>query len=166
MMKDQSVWIEHFNMEGHDEGGYFSQVLKSDERVQLEGQAERALYTSIYFLLTSDNPSRLHRLTADEVWYYHYGSPLTVHMITPEGNYETIKLGLDVEDGQVLQAVVPKNTIFGSSVEDTDTYSLVSCMVSPGFEYEDFELFTRTELIEKYPDYQEMIEKLTLPDVE
>ncbi|OYW73423.1 MAG: cupin [Aerococcus viridans] len=143
-MKDQSVWIEHFNMEGHDEGGYFYQVLKSDERVQLEGQAERALYTSIYFLLKSDNP----------------------YMITPEGNYETIKLGLDVEDGQVLQAVVPKNTIFGSSVEDTDTYSLVSCMVSPGFEYEDFELFTRTELIEKYPDYQEMIKKLTLPDAE
>ncbi len=84
-------------MEGHDEGGYFYQVLKSDQKIQLEGQAERALYTSIYFLLTSDNPSRFHRLTADEVWYYHYGSPLTVHMINPEGEYEQITLGTDIK---------------------------------------------------------------------
>lgn len=163
-MKDKSIWIDHYKMAGHEEGGFFYQVLKSDQKIQLEGQAERALYTSIYFLLTSDNPSRFHRLTADEVWYYHYGSPLTVHMISPEGEYEQVTLGTDIEKGQVLQAVVPKHTIFGSTVEDADAYSLVSCMVSPGFEYDDFELFKRQDLLAQYPEYQEIIERLTLVD--
>ena len=163
-MKDKLIWIDHYNMAGHEEGGFFYQVLKYDQTIQLEGQQPRALYTSIYFLLTSNNPSRFHRLTADEVWYYHYGSPLTVHMITPEGDYQQVTLGTDVEKGQVLQAVVPKNTIFGSSVEEDDSYALVSCMVSPGFEYDDFELFKRSDLLEAYPDYSDIIHRLTLED--
>ena len=163
-MKDKSIWIDHYKMAGHEEGGFFYQVLKSDQTIQLEGQKPRVLYTSIYFLLTSNNPSRFHRLTADEVWYYHYGSPLTVHMITPEGDYKQVTLGIDVENGQVLQAVVPKNTIFGSSVEELDSYSLVSCMVSPGFEYDDFELFKRSDLLNQYPDYADIIHRLTLAD--
>lgn len=163
-MKDKSIWIDHYKMAGHEEGGFFYQVLKSDRTTQLKCQKPRALYTSIYFLLTSNNPSRFHRLTADEVWYYHYGSPLTVHMITPEGDYKEVTLGIDVENGQVLQAVVPKNTIFGSSVEADDSYALVSCMVSPGFEYDDFELFKRSDLLKQYPDYADIIHRLTLAD--
>lgn len=163
-MKDKSIWIDHYKMAGHEEGGFFYQVLKSDQTIQLEGQKSRALYTSIYFLLTSNNPSRFHRLTADEVWYYHYGSPLTVHMITAEGDYQQVTLGTDVEQGQVLQAVVPKGTIFGSTVEDSDSYSLVSYMVSPGFEYDDFELFKRADLLNQYPDYADIIHCLTLAD--
>lgn len=161
-MKDKSIWIDHYKMAGHEEGGFFYQVLKSDQTIQLEGQKPRALYTSIYFLLTSNNPSRFHRLTADEVWYYHYGSPLTVHMITAEGDYQQVTLGTDVEQGQVLQVVVPKGTIFGSTVEDADSYSLVSCMVSPGFEYDDFELFKRADLLNQYPAYADIIHRLTL----
>ncbi|MFW3364248.1 cupin domain-containing protein [Aerococcus urinaeequi] len=163
-MKDKSIWIDHYKMAGHEEGGFFYQVLKSDQTIQLEGQKPCALYTSIYFLLTSNNPSRFHRLTADEVWYYHYGSPLTVHMITAEGDYQQVTLGTDVEQGQVLQAVVPKGTIFGSTVEDADSYSLVSCMVSPGFEYDDFELFKRADLLNQYPAYADIIHRLTLAD--
>lgn len=163
-MKDKSIWIDHYKMAGHEEGGFFYQVLKSDQTIQLEGQKPRVLYTSIYFLLTSNNPSRFHRLTADEVWYYHYGNPLTVHMITAEGDYQQVTLGTDVEQGQVLQAVVPKGTIFGSTVEDSDSYSLVSCMVSPGFEYDDFELFKRADLLNQYPDYADIIHCLTLVD--
>lgn len=163
-MKDKSIWIDHYKMAGHEEGGFFYQVLRSDQTTQLKGQKPRALYTSIYFLLTSNNPSRFHRLTADEVWYYHYGSPLTVHMITPEGDYKQVTLGIDVENGQVLQAVVPKGTIFGSSVEADDSYALVSCMVSPGFEYDDFELFKRSDLLKQYPDYADIIYRLTLAD--
>ena len=163
-MKDKSIWIDHYKMAGHEEGGFFYQVLKSDQTIQLEGQKPRVLYTSIYFLLTSNNPSRFHRLTADEVWYYHYGSPLTVHMITAEGDYQQVTLGTDVEQGQVLQAVVPKGTIFGSTVEDSDSYSLVSCMVSPSFEYDDFELFKRADLLNQYPGYADIIHCLTLAD--
>jgi uncharacterized protein len=51
-------------------------------------------------------------------------------------------------------------SIFGSSVMERDTCSLVGCMVSPGFEFRDFELFTQDELLEKYPQHQEIIMKL------
>lgn len=160
-MKTKQTWINHFNMEAHPEGGYFYQVLKSNETIQLDNQQPRALFTSIYFLLTHSNPSRFHRLTADEIWYYHYGSPLVVHVITPEGDYNQISLGTDIESGQVLQAVVPKGSIFGSTVDEADSYSLVSCMVSPGFEFEDFELFNRSDLLEQYPEHEEIIIRLT-----
>jgi len=81
-------------------------------------------------------------------------------MISPEGTYEAKKLGLNVEEGEVPQIAVPKNTIFGSSVEDADTFSLVGCMVAPGFDFEDFELFTQDELLVDYPQHEEVIRKM------
>ncbi len=160
-MHSAEHWIEMLEMTAHQEGGYYRQVLKSTTSMPetTNSARPRSLYTSIYFLLTDVNPSRFHRLTADEVWYYHEGAPLTVHLIHPDGRYEQIQLGKDIAAGQHLQAVVPKNVIFGSSVE-TD-YALVSCMVAPGFEYEDFELFKRSELLDVYPAHAEIITRLT-----
>lgn len=155
-------WIEYYNMEGHREGGFYYQNLKSNQSLLNEKGNERALYTSIYFLLTDTNPSRFHQLLSDEVWYYHYGEALTIHIISPDGNYQTITLGTDIEAGQVLQAVVPKGSIFGSTVDTKDSYALVSCMVSPGFEYDDFKLFNQSELIRLYPEHQSIIQRLTV----
>jgi uncharacterized protein len=104
--------------------------------------------------------SHFHRLKSDELWYYHAGSPLTIHIINENGEYEEVKLGLNLDNGEVPQALVPKNSIFGSSVMDKDTFSLVGCMVSPGFEFQDFEMFTQAELLSKYPRYKEVIMKL------
>src|SRR5699024_3908517 len=108
------------------------------------------------------NPSHLHQLTADEVWYYHAGHSLTIHTISKSGEYEAIKLGTDVENGEVLQALVPKGTIFGSSVENEGEYALVSCMVAPGFEFDDFKLFTQDELIERFPQHEDIIRRYAL----
>ncbi|MCD1147468.1 cupin domain-containing protein [Peptoniphilus sp. KCTC 25270] len=156
-MKTAKDWIQLLKMEPHIEGGYFKEMAKSEEKIL--SRENRALYTSIYFLLEEDNPSHFHRLTADEVWYFHEGEPLTIHMFSPEGKYSKVFLGTEIEKGQHLQFVVPKHTIFGSSVESG--YALVSCMVSPGFEYSDFELMKRKDLLENYPEEREIIEKLT-----
>ena len=158
-MKSAEYWIKHLNLTSHPEGGYYDQVLKANQSITLEGQSPRALYTSIYFLLTAENPSRFHRLTGDEIWYFHEGDSLTVHLITPAGDYEVIKLGKNPEAGEELQAVFPKGTIFGSTVEEG--YALVSCMVAPGFEYQDFELFKRDTLLAIYPEYEAIIRDLT-----
>ncbi len=157
-MKNAQEWIEELGMVSHIEGGYFKEVLKSDQTIH-HNNHKRALYTSILFLLEQDNPSNFHRLTADEIWYYHDGTSLTIHMIHPDGTYQQIKLGKNIKDGEVLQAVVPKGVIFGSSVEEG--YALVSCMVAPGFEFEDFKLFNQQELLDLYPKHQKIIEKLT-----
>ena len=70
------------------------------------------------------------------------------------------KLGLNIEQGEQPQVLVPKNTIFGSSVDEKNTFSLVGCMVSPGFDFADFEMFTQGELIEQYPTHEAIIRKM------
>ncbi|WP_414839457.1 cupin domain-containing protein [Carnobacterium sp. TMP28] len=165
--KSEKYWVEHLELTPHPEGGFFKSVSQPAEMYRVEGNYERPLYTSIYFLLNQESPSHFHRLKSDEVWYFHTGDPLTVHMLYPDGHYDQVKLGDTLENDETLQFTVPKGVIFGSSVEEKGIYSLVSCMVSPGFDYEDFELFTQAELLEDYPQHEQVIKKLafeTLPD--
>lgn len=158
-------YISKLGLLPHPEGGYYKRTFESEEQItdqelSVEFEGNRKLYTSIYFLLGSGDISHFHRLKSDELWYYHAGSPLTVHVIDEDGVYKEYKLGIDLENGEVPQVLVQKNSIFGSSVKDEDTFSLVGCMVSPGFEFQDFELFTQDELLAKYPQHQDIIMKL------
>lgn len=173
MNKDEVVsWIEKLNLIPHPEGGYYKETFQSGENVSdkelsVNFDGQRKLYTSIYFLLRSNDVSHFHRLKSDELWYYHAGSPLTIHIIHENGEYEEVRLGLNIDKGEVLQFLVPKNSIFGSSVMDKDSGSLVGCMVSPGFDFQDFELFTQEELLSKYPQHLDIIKKLAyeiIPD--
>lgn len=152
-------YIKQLQLEPHPEGGFYKPTYASELSASFE-HGERQLYTSIYFLLRSEDVSHLHRLQSDELWYFHAGSSLTIHMITPAGEYEEITLGLQVEQGEVPQFVVPKHTIFGSSVRDQDTFALAGCMVSPGFDFADFELFSQDELLGSYPQHEKVIRKL------
>lgn len=157
-------WINQLNLEPHAEGGYFKQSFRSSEK--LSGFS-RVLYTSIYFLLREGEVSHFHRLQSDELWYFHAGQSLSVHMIHENGQYEEVRLGLNIEEGEIPQIAVPRNTIFGSSVVESSGFALVGCMVSPGFEYQDFELFTQKQLLQKFPQHERIIKKLAyevLPD--
>lgn len=159
MKKDANYFIEKLGLEQHPEGGYYKNTFVADETIDAFNTT-RKLYTNIYFLLQSGEVSHFHRLKSDEVWYYHGGSPLTIHIIHENGDYEEIKLGLNLEAGERPQAIVRKNSIFGSSVIEQNTFSLVGCMVSPGFDFADFELFTQEALLKLYPQHEEMIRKL------
>ena len=156
-MRTAQYYIDKLQMEPHVEGGYFNECLLSQET--LPGR-DRNLWSSIYFLLQEGEASHLHVLGSDEVWYFHDGNPLTIYMISPEGKLFAPKLGLDIEAGQLPQIVVPKGYIFGSRMENPG-YSLVGCMVSPSFKYEEFKLFDRQELLDRYPEYTEAIMNLT-----
>lgn len=160
--KDAQFYISHLGLEAHPEGGFYKQTFASDVMIDTEQDNQRKLYTSIYFLLRSEDISHLHRLKSDELWYYHGGSSLTVHIIDESGEYKEMQLGLNLDKGEVPQVHVPKNSIFGSSVKEENTFSLVGCMVSPGFEFVDFELFTQEELLNEYPQHESVIRKLAL----
>lgn len=154
-------WITHLDMAAHPEGGYFKQSFVSPEKVSLAAHpAERNLYTSIYFLLRSQDISHFHRLKSDELWYFHAGHAVTVHILDAEGHYRAEKLGLDITAGERPQVLVEKGSIFGSTVEAEDAFSLVGCMVSPGFDFADFELLLQGELLELYPGQEPIIKKL------
>ncbi|MBS4211317.1 cupin domain-containing protein [Neobacillus rhizophilus] len=162
--------VKNLELEPHPEGGYFKRTFESSEQISDQELAvnyngKRKLYTSIYFALTSDDVSHFHRLKSDELWYFHGGSSLTIHIIHENGEYEEIMLGLNLNNGEVPQALVPKNAIFGSSVREKDTCSLVGCMVSPGFDFQDFELFTQDELLQKYPQHRKIILKLAYKEL-
>ena len=160
-MSDIKKLVDFYKMESHPEGGWYKETYRSLQTTTINGLGERNLMTSIYFLLESHQTSNFHIIKSDELWFYHSGSALTVHCIYPNGIYEKLNIGPDFENGQTYQALVPKGTIFGSTVDVTNSHSLVGCTVSPGFDFSDFKLFTRNELLEKHPQHQTIIEKLT-----
>ena len=147
----------HLELQPHPEGGYYKETYRSDESC-INGT--RSICTVIYFLLTSENCSKFHRIQSDEIWYFHAGSPLIVHTLNSQG-YNQHFVGNNLLAGETPQLLVPKNTIFGSTVKDDNSYSLVSCSVSPGFEFNDFELFKKEELISLYPEQEKIITQLT-----
>lgn len=163
--KNEAYWIEHLDMEEHPEGGYFKEVLKSAKVIRLDDKRKRAYYSSIYFLLNDQSPSHFHRLKDDELWFFHEGEALSVHVILENGEYLIHRLGLDLQAGEKPQIMVPGGSIFGSSVGKDKAYSLVSCVVSPAFDFQDFELFTQDELLKIYPQHKTIIKRLAYKEV-
>lgn len=154
-MKTAKQWIHQLNLQPHPEGGYYKQTDYADEKYTKNGK-ELPLYTNIHFLLTPESPSHFHQLTSDELWFYHAGNPLTVHSLHEDGRYTEAILGLGEEE--TLHHNVPAGTIFGSTVEEG--YALVSCTVVPGFDFADFKLFTKADLLKKYPQHKNIIDRL------
>lgn len=150
--------IDKYELIPHPEGGYYKETYRSIERCMDES---RNLTTVIYFLLTSQNPSNFHRIKSDELWFFHAGSPIIIHTLDKIKGHQQTVLSNTLNEGCSPQFLVPKNTIFGSSVLQPNSYSFVSCVVSPGFEFSDFELFTRKELISEFPKEHEIIQLLT-----
>lgn len=161
-MKTAKQWIEELNLSPHPEGGYYIQTDRADEQYERKGR-RLPLYTTITFLLKEDSPSHFHQLASDELWFFHAGSPLTVHALKEDGRYEQTQLGTDLEQGQLLKHTVKAGTIFGSTVDNG--YALVSCTVIPGFDFSEFKLFTQGELIKLYPEHQRIIKKLAYPQL-
>jgi|SRR5579872_52741 len=166
MEQNAKYWVERLKLEPHPEGGYFRQTYKADLTIAREAlpagfNGARAASTAIYFLLQGNNFSAFHRLRSDEVWHFYAGSPLFVQVIDPSGERRSIFLGHNPEVGQTLQAVVPAGCWFASHVWDWKSWALVGCTVAPGFDFEDFEMGKRKELVAKFPQHRELIERLT-----
>ncbi len=157
MTQEIELLIEKLELLPHPEGGFYKETYRSNETI---ASGNRQLMTSIYFLLTSNNVSKFHRIKSDEIWFFHSGSPLIVHVLDEKGHTENL-VGLDIQKGELPQFMVPKNTIFGSSVRGENSYSLVSCVVAPGFDFADFELFTKEDLLPLFPLQEEIIAQLT-----
>ncbi len=164
--KEAKRWIEKLQLEAHPEGGYFRRTYKADLTLAKEAlpagfKGPRAASTEIYFLLEGKNFSAFLRMRSDEVWHFYTGEPLVVHVIEPDGKYSSILLGRDLEVGEVLQAVVRAGCWFASHVADWKSFAVVGCTVAPGFDFEDFEMGKRAELVAKYPQHRQLVERLT-----
>ncbi len=159
-------YIKILGLEKHPEGGWFKEVYRSDETIKKEHMPERFSgerhhSTSIFFLLTSDTFSALHRIKSDEIWHFYAGSACTIYLIDEAGNYSEAVLGSNIEGGEVFQFMVPKGVWFGAKVNTKDSFSLAGCTVSPGFHFDDFELAERVKLLKEYPQHKSIIMQMT-----
>ena len=159
-------WVEKLEMKEHPEGGFYKETYRSEGGISREALpskfgGDRSFSTGIYFLLDGENFSALHRLKQDEMWHFYAGTTLLVHMIDDSGRHSTIKLGSNIDEGEVFQAVVPGGSYFGSEVADKSSYALVGCTVSPGFDFQDFEMPAEKELLALFPQHADIIGRLT-----
>lgn len=151
--------IEQLELLPHPEGGYYKELYRSTQEVSTP-HGIRNLSTSIYFLLTSENCSKFHQIQSDELWYWHQGDPISIHTLSQNG-YQQLLLGPSTIPRHQPFQLVKGGVIFGSSVEKEDGYALVSCVVSPGFDFREFKLFSKEELVSIWPKHESIISKLT-----
>lgn len=170
-MPSAQYWIDHLNLQPHPEGGFFRETYRGpllfpQSALPVTFRGSRNASTAIYFLLAGQDFSALHRLAADEVWHFYAGSALLIHIIDSDGKYSVVKLGQNQlgqnsEAGEQFQCVVPAGHWFGSCLDGEDGYALVGCTVAPGFDFADFEMGSRDELLIRYPEHREVIVRLT-----
>lgn len=165
-MTEAKDWIECLQLRPHPEGGYFRETYRSSETIARQHlparfSGDRAFATAIYFLLHGSDFSALHRVKQDELWHFYEGGSLAIYVIEPGGTLSLLRLGRDVRAGEMPQAVVPAGCVFGARLHDPRSYALVGCTVAPGFDFADFEIPTRQELVRLYPQHKAIIEQLT-----
>ncbi|HTA40746.1 MAG TPA: cupin domain-containing protein [Candidatus Acidoferrales bacterium] len=148
--------VETLRLRPHPEGGFFAETYRSARNA-----GDRSLSTAIYFLLTAENPSRMHRVASDEIWHFYRGDPLEMLQIHPDGSSETIAIGTNVAAGQRPQVLVPAGMWQGVRVAAGGRYALVGATVTPGFDFADFSLGDRAALRALCPTRAEAIDDLT-----
>ncbi len=154
--------ISELQLTEHPEGGWFREVYRSEMILSKDGLpnafgADRNALTSIYYMLANEQYSAFHKIKSPEVWYYHKGMPLTIHMIDEEGTYSKVELSGE-KDG-LLQYTVQPGVWFAACLEGEFGYSLVSCAVAPGFDFVDFKMATADELLSLAPSHETLIRK-------
>ena len=141
------------------EGGFFRQTWRSDTA------------SAIFFLITSEGFSALHRLTLDEVWFFHAGDPIEhVQLDARDGTVRVTRLGADVLAGDQPQVVVPAGVWQGTRLvpaaasATVQGFALVSCVVSPPWDERAFTLGARRALTREFPAAAAQIIALTRDD--
>jgi predicted cupin superfamily sugar epimerase len=152
--------IELLRLEPHPkEGGYFRETYRSAgaSKPGAPFAGERSHGTAIYYLLTPETFSAMHRLPGDEVFHFYLGDPVVMLELHPDGSARTITLGSD-PCSMKLQHVVRGGVWQGTRLVDGGKWALMGCTVAPGFDYADYEAGTET-LLEGWPDQADAIRR-------
>ena len=162
--------IRLLGLEPHPaEGGFFTETYRPAESIPAGALPERygsprSVSTAIYYLLTPESCSPMHRLASDEIFHFYAGRPVEMLMLRPGGGGEIVVLGPDLAAGMKPQVLVPRGVWQGPRLEPgggEGAFALLGTTVAPGFEYDDYEEGERAELIRRYPDFGETIVALT-----
>ena len=148
------------------EGGWFRQTWKAKETIPQEALPERyagarSAGTAIYYLLEPDTFSEMHKLASDEVFHSYLGDPVEMLQLWPDGSGRRLVRGREIANGDLLQTVVPQGGWQGSRLVPGGRVALLGCTVSPGVDYADYVSASREELLRRWPEWAEMIQRLT-----
>lgn len=141
------------------EGGWYRETYRSAQPFSTAG---RSAGTAIYYLLTPDTFSALHRLPTDEVFHFYLGDPVDMLQLgpAPEDGGRIITLGPDLFAGQQVQTVVPAGVWQGSILRAGGAFALMGTTMAPGFDFADYEAADRDALMKQFPDFAEWICRL------
>jgi len=148
------------------EGGYFRETYRSETTIPADAlpggyKGDRNASTCIYYLLTPDTFSALHRVRSDEIFHFYAGDEIEMLQLWPDGSGRVVTIGNNLAAGHDPQLVVPAGIWQGCRLAPSGSWGLMGCTVAPGFDYADFELGDRKELSAAYPQHSALIEALT-----
>lgn len=163
---DAEEVVKLLGLQPHPEGGFYRETYRSRELISESAlpsryAGDRNFGTAIYYMLTPDKFSALHRIKSDEIFHFYLGDPVTMLQLHPNGESEVITLGQDIQTGERLQAVVPAGTWQGMFLNDGGEFALMGTTVAPGFDFDDFELARPESLMKQFPQRTDLIERLT-----
>lgn len=158
--------VARFELDPHPEGGYFREVYRSGieithPAIPPELNSTRRTGTLIYFLLSGQDFSAFHRVRwSDEIWHLYAGGPLELHVIDGRGRYERRLVTSDLEHGEPT-TVIRGGHWQAARLAAGAAWAFGGCTVAPGFEFADFEMPPRTELLAEFPEHSSIIRALT-----
>ncbi len=163
-MDAQSI-IAKLGLRPHTEGGFFAETYRSRDMISASSlparyTRDKALATAIYYLITPETFSAIHRLASDEVFHFYAGDAVEMLNLFPDGSHRIISIGGDIECGQIPQVVVPRGVWQGCRLIPGGRFALLGTTMAPGFDYDDYEPGDPDELIRRYPGCADLIRPL------
>ncbi len=160
--------IARLKLQAHPEGGWYREWYRSPISIPgafLPGEfeGERSLATAIHYLLPAGSFSAWHRIRSDELWIFLAGGGLEIHQLEQSGRYSLQMLGSGRRAEESLNHTVKAGTWFAARPHPKSPYSLVNCIVAPGFDFSDFELAAPNKLLDLFPDQAGLIRQFCGP---
>ncbi len=159
-------YTKKFSLVPHPEGGMYKEVYRSSLMMPQELLPSKyiqahSVSTSILFLLNENDFSAFHKITSDEIWHYSAGDGAIIYCISQDGKLTELRLSNDDDPASLVQVIIPAETWFAAETINKKSFILTGCTVAPGFEFSDFTLAVRNELIDLFPQHTELITRLT-----
>ena len=148
---------------GFHKESYCSSITLSKTALGPAYPEKRSISTAIYYLITPETYSSLHRLPGTEIFHLYMGGPVETTLLSADGTGEIITMGTDIENGMRPQLIVPGGTWQGSELAEGSHlgFALLGATMAPGFSFGDFEQGKKSELTKSHPDFTEEITRLT-----
>lgn len=155
--------IRRFDLQPHPEGGFFREIYRSQivlDHPAAPAKSPRNCSTLIYYLLSEPQFSAFHRVKwSDEIWHLYAGGPLELHLIDDQERYRVVTLTSPLADGEP-SAVVPAGWWQAARLPAGTPWAFGGCTVAPGFDFADFEMPQLEELVERFPQHEEVLRPL------